>query len=277
MPIGTIDPFQPTDIGAALTQTALMASGPSFELQFYRTQDAILARLNQEIDKIHGSVNTKSLTALLDVRISRLQDDLSQINDYKTRTDAKAGRISQTLDAVSELITLADPSTVTEFDAKLAQTISLIQTTIAPTYERFGVPDRVRAAKSDALAQLQSLVHNNFATQTDIDNVTAILTSIQSEYTVSRDIVASNSDIAFTQQQSLTNTINELARQATNIKTEAISEATAKVKEKQKLYGQILTAISLSFEGSRKLAEFVAENVALPQDVPPGSVVNLFS
>jgi len=267
----------PFDFGAAMVKTSLLAAGPAFELQFFLTQDAILAKLGDEIDNIHNAVNTKGATALIDLKISGLQNDLAGINEYKTRTDAKADRVEATLVHLTSLIANATPGTVAAFDTELAETITLMQKTYAPTYERYGVQDRLRGAKNDALAQLGALAHNNFATQADIDNTTAILTAIQTDYLASQTIIDSNVEIAFTLQKSGTDTIQELSRQVSNIKTEALGEATDKVKAKQEYYSQILTAISLSFESSQAIAKFVAEAVVLPKKVEPGSVLNLLS
>lgn len=278
MLIGTFSSNKPSfDFGAAFAQTALVAARPAFELQFFNTQDSILRQLNDDIDNINNSVNTRGATALLNVQLSRLNNDLSIINEYKARTDAKASRVSDTLDNLAELITLAAPGTVAEFDTLLAQTIDLIQKTKAPTYERYGVQDGLRAAKNDALAQLEALAHNNFATQTDIDDTVAILTAIQSDYTASETIIESNTKIAFTLHESANRTISELNRQVSNITTDALSEATGKIKEKQEFYGQLLSAISLSFEASQAFTAFIAESVAFPQKIEPGSVLNLFS
>lgn len=268
---------KPFDFGAAMVRTSLLAAGPAFELQFFLTQDAILTKLGEEIDNIHNAVNTKGATALLDLQISRLQTDLNDINAYKSRTDAKASRVEDTLSYLIDLSTLADPSSIAEFDTLLASTIHLMQKTYAPTYERYGVQDRLRGAKTDAIAQLQALVHNDFATQTDIDDTKAILTAIKTDYLASQSIINSNVKIAFTLQSSGRTTLSELTRQVSNIKTEALGAATSKIKAKQQYYSQILTAISLSFEASQSIARFVAESVNLPQEPEPGSILSLFS
>lgn len=278
MLIGNFSPYRPPyDFGAAFARTALIAARPTFELQFFRTQDAILDQLDKDIENINKAVNTRGATALLRVQIKRLQNDSVTIGDYKTRTDAKAARVTLTLANFAELITLADPSTIAEFDAKLVETISLMETTKTPFYERYGVQDRLRAAKIDGLVQLQALVHNNFATQGDIDAVTATLTDIQSDYTASQTILNSNVEIAYSLQKNARTTITELSRQAANIRTDALSDATGRVKERQAYYAQVLTMISLSFEASQAFATFIAEAVAIPQKIEPGSVLNLFT
>ena len=155
MLIGTFNSNQSFfNFGAAFAQTALVASRPAFELQFFKTQDSILQQLSDDIDNINNSVNTTGATALLNVQISRLNNDLGIINGFKTRADAKASRVTDTLANLAELITLAAPGTVAEFDTLLAQSIKLIQKTKAPIYERYGVQDGLRSAKNDALTQL---------------------------------------------------------------------------------------------------------------------------
>ena len=113
MTIGFFNPFDTSfTLSASLAQTALLAARPAFELQFFRAQEAILDNLSDDIDNIQNAVNTKGATALLNVKVKQLQSELNVINDYKTTTDAKASRISDTLAALAELTTLADPSTV---------------------------------------------------------------------------------------------------------------------------------------------------------------------
>jgi hypothetical protein len=278
MAIGFLDTFDTSfNLSASIAQAAIAAARPAFELQFFRTQDAILDRLNKDIENVQDSISTKGATALLDVQIKRLQNNLELINDYKTRTDRKASRVSDTLSNLTDLISLAAPGTVAEFDAKLTETISLMQTTKTPIFEQFGVQDRLRKAKTDGLAQVEALVHNNFATQTDIDNTTAILTAIQSDYTASQTIIDSNTKIAFTLQQSKTTTISELSRQVSNIKTAAIGDATAKVKEKQEQFSQLLTALSLAFEASQEFTNFVVQSLEAGQNIENGSVFDIIS
>jgi hypothetical protein len=278
MAIGFLDPFDTSfNLSASIAQAAIAAARPAFELQFFRTQDAILDRLNKDIENVQDSISTKGATALLDVQIKRLQNNLELINDYKTRTDRKASRVSDTLSNLTDLISLAAPGTVAEFDAKLTETISLMQTTKTPIFEQFGVQDRLRKAKTDGLAQVEALVHNNFATQTDIDNTTAILTAIQSDYTASQTIIDSNTKIAFTLQQSKTTTISELSRQVSNIKTAAIGDATDKVKAKQEQFSQLLTALSLAFEASQEFTNFVVQSLEAGQNIENGSVFDIIS
>lgn len=278
MSIGIYNPYRPVfDFGAAFAQTAAAAARPAFELQFFLTQSSLLDQLDKEVENINSAINTSGATALLDIQISKLNTDLASINDFKARTDAKSSRVSDTLTSLAELSTLAAPGTVAEFDTKLTETISLLRTTNAPVYERYGVQDRLRLAKTDALAQLEALVHNNFATQTDIDDTTAIIAAIQTDYLASQSIVESNVEIGFNLQQSAQTTIGELGRQVSGIKADALGAATGAVKEKQAFYAQLLSTISLSFEASQAFTTFIAENISQSQEPEPGSVLNLFS
>lgn len=270
--------FEPQfDFGSAMVSASQAAAGPAFELQFFLTQDAILSQLNDEINGINGSINTSSATALIDIQLSRLQSDLVGVNDFKARTATKTTRVTNTLERLADLTTLAAPGTVAEFDETLAEAINIIQKTKSPTYERYGVQDGLRKAKANALAQLESLAHNNFATQTDIDDTTAILAEIQADYLASQSIITSNTNIAFNLQTGADRTIQELNRQVSVIKTDAISGATGKVKEKQEYYGQLLTTMSLAFEASQEFTKFIADSLAVSQEIEPGSVLNLFS
>jgi multidrug resistance efflux pump len=265
------------DFGAAFVRTALAGARPTFELQFFNAQNAQLDALDREIAEIRANVDTSGATALLTASVADLERNLEQIGDFKTRTDARIAKLTLTIEQLNELGTLADPSTVAEFDAKLAETILTVERTEARAYEFFGVNDKVRAHKQDALARLQAISHNGFATQTDIDNVLAELDTIRGNYLTSQQIASTNASLAYTVHASNSSRLTEIKGRIAAINIEANAEAVEKIQERRDHYSEVLSILSLAFEGAQEITRFVAENTVLPRRIEPGSVLNLFS
>lgn len=279
MAFGSIDSgFQPRlfDFGAALVKTAQLAARPNFELRFHNTQNAQLDALQRDIDAIYANTNSDGATALLRSKVVKLESTLEQIGDFKTRTDARIAKSTLVIEQMNALDALADPSTVADFDAKLAEAIDTIEKIEARTYEYFGVNDKVRKHKFDALSRLQALSHNNFATQQDIDDVTAELATIRGNFLTSNQIANTNASLAYTKYASTNSRLSAINGQIASINNDANADAIGKVQERKEYYSQVLSALSLAFDASQELTNFV-NSAVLPKKTDPGSVLNLFS
>ena len=264
------------DFGAALVKTAQLSARPTFELRFYNTQNAQLDALERDIEQIYAKTNTDGATALLRTKVSKLQTTLEQIGEFKTRTDARIAKSTLVIDQVNALDSLADSSTVAEFDAKLAEAIDTIQKIEARPYEYFGVNDKVRKHKFDALSRLQALSHNNFATQQDIDDVKAELAVIRGNFLTSNQIANTNASLAYKKYAGTNTRLSNIKGQISSISIDANADAIGKVQERKEYYAQVLSVLSLAFEASQNLTDFV-NSAVLPQKTDPGSVLNLFS
>ena len=128
------------DFGAALVRTAQLGARPTFELQFYNTQSAQLDALDREIAQINAESDTSGATALLRTKVTDLERTLGLIDDYKTRTDARIAKISLTLELLADLDTLADSSTVADFDAKTLR--------LTAQYQALSLADADRRARA---------------------------------------------------------------------------------------------------------------------------------
>ena len=264
------------DFGAALVKTAQLSARPTFELRFYNTQNAQLDALERDIEQIYAKTNTDGATALLRTKVSKLQTTLEQIGEFKTRTDTRIAKSTLVIDQVNALDSLADSSTVAEFDAKLAEAIDTIQKIEARPYEYFGVNDKVRKHKFDALSRLQALSHNNFATQQDIDDVKAELAVIRGNFLTSNQIANTNASLAYKKYAGTNTRLSNIKGQISSISIDANADAIGKVQERKEYYAQVLSVLSLAFEASQNLTDFV-NSAVLPQKTDPGSVLNLFS
>lgn len=261
----------------SFVQAQQLAAGPQFELAFFNTQNALLDKLNEEVTEIQKGVNTNGATALLKVKISQIEETGSRIAAYKDTTDVKGKKIEAALEYITELEGLAGSATATEFDQKFALLRDTLQKTPSPTYEQFGTHDRLKTTKFAALASIDAHNHNNFATQQDIDDTLAVLTSIKDDLNVSKAIVDINGDIAFDLNRA--NAAKRLAIRSDIFEIEASAQAaaTASIEQQQELYSKILTVISLAFDASQEFTNFIAQETNFEKKTPAGSILNLFS
>jgi len=264
------------DFGAAFVRTAQQAARPAFELNFYNTQNAQLDALDRDIQKINRESDTSGATALLKTKVKSLERALAQIGEFKDRTDARIAKSTLIIEQLNDLGNLANPASVAEFDAKLAELIDTVDKTEARSYEYFGVNDKVRKHKADALTWLQAVAHNGFATQQDIDDVQADIAIIRGNFLQSNQIANTNASMAYTTFTSTSRQLNEIKGQISSISIAANAEVLGEIEERKKYYSQILTVLSLAFEASQNLTNFVGESLQ-PQKIDKGSVLNLFS
>ena len=269
--------FDTVSIAERLVQTNQLAARPAFELAFFRTQNAVLDRMNEEIAALQKQQVFTRGTALLDVQVAKLERDLVDMQDYHQRTKSNDINAETVLDQITDLKALATSATVTEFDALKTELTATLNKLETPFFERFGAPDGLRQRKADALSQLESMAHNNFATQGDIDSVNATLDSISLDFINSRLVTDINRDMAFDLVTDTQSRISDIKQKISEISLQAQGETTEKIEAKRELFGTILTTVSLAFEASQNVTNFVAQNAVLPQKIPPGSILNLFS
>lgn len=261
----------------SFVQTSQLSAGPNFELQFFNTQNAVLDQLNEDVTAIQKGINTNGATALLNVKISQLQENGDRISDYKTTVDKKSQKIDAAIEFITELEGLAGSATTAEFDSKMASLYATLEKAPSPTYEQFGTGDRFRKTKYESMATLDAFNHNNFATQQDIDDTLAALSTMKQKLNVSKSLVDINSGLAFGLQTSNQGRILEIRTGIFDIENAAQSTATAEIEQKQEFYSQVLTVISLAFDASQEFTNYISQSINFEQKTPAGSILNLFS
>ncbi len=274
---GLKNSFATISMAEQMVRISRLAAGPAFELQFSIAQNTVLDRLDKEILQLQEEKASTGATALLEVNITGLKRDVGEIGAYADR--AKSNRITtqDTIANLSNLVALADPSTVAEFDALLASTIADIEKLQTPLFERFGAPDGLRKVKADALAQLNALAHNNFATNGDITSVQATLNALSADFAGALVITTINANAGFELSQNTNARITDLDAEIISIKLGAQAEKIDDIEKKKAQFAQILTSLSLSFEASKALTDYIIQATIFKPEVEPGSILNLFT
>lgn len=260
----------------SFVRISTQAAGPRFELQFNSAQNAAVDRLNQKIVEINESEFGRSKTAVLRIKASRLTREREEIAEYRSTVQSNWFSINDAQAQLTELRALADPSSVAEFEAKLSQLQDTYSSFRTAKRFRFAAPDGLSNVKTTAQSQLESISHNNFASQSDIDSAQATIDSLSAELTTAFSIVDNN----FSQAKALFSSV-DVGLDRVNLKIEELEvvERERKVEEIKQLeeeISRVLTNISLSFEIAKDFANFV-NTAILPQEIEPGSVLNLFA
>lgn len=249
---------------------------PNFEVRFFEAQNKAVERFNKEIEKFQTTDFGKSKTALLRIKAKRLESSLQVAKDFKQFATTNRLTVKDTLDRLGELRALADPSTAVDFDAKRAEVLDLIEKLKTANLTGLGAPDGLIALKPSSTADLEGILHNDFATADDIARVQAAIDDITTRYSDKLDILELNQDIATTLVTSKDRVLAEVRFKIDDIE---IAERKAQIDRIQALQDDLartFTAISLSFEGSQTLTDFVSQSAVLDREPEPGSVLNLF-
>ncbi len=269
--------FNTISIAQEFARVMQAGAGPAFELQFFRTQDAVLGRLDKEIAQLQVAKNTSSATAVLDLSLSSINRDIGELTEYRDRTKSNRQTGDSILEQTVALVGLADSSTVAEFDAAKAALIDDIEKLQTPLFERFGAADGLRKIKTAALDTLNNLTHNNFATAGDVIAVQGTLNDFYAELDTALSITRINEGSSIKLVSSAIDKTVDIETKINDIQITANAEQVAKVKQTRERFAAILTAISLSFEISKELVNFVNQGAIFDREPPPGSVLNLFT
>jgi len=265
------------NLGARFAKIGALAARPAFELQFAQMQDSLLGRLDKEIAAIQGEDGNTSATALLDTQLSSLKRAQPDLESFRDRTKQNRLHIDEIISDITTLLTLSTPGTVSEFDTQLAALQKSIDGLNTPVYERFGADDGLRKTKADATSQIAAINHNNFATQGDIDTVNATLSSLFTDFSASKSIVDLNEDSSVKLADANSARILDIETQVEATQIERQQARIDKVDAKREQFTNLLTIISVAFEGSTQIGTFLRENTLEPRKPPPGSVLTLFA
>lgn len=257
-----------------IARVSQVAATPAFEVRFNAAQNAAIDKLNDEIEELQNSNFGQSKTVLLRAKSVRTEKALELSNLFDAYASSNRITITDLLDQLAELRALADPSTQADFDTKKAQVLDTLDKVQGANVSGLGAPDGLAALKASALTTIQGLsaadAASAAAAQTDIDNLTI-------DFTAKLEITELNRDAAKILVTSQTRVLAELNAEITDIETTQRNKEIEEIEKLQEELGRIFGNLSLAFEASTGITDYIAESTILPQELDPGSVVNLFA
>ena len=259
----------------AMVQLAQNATRTNFEVQFNATQNAMLERFNERVAEFQDSDFGEAKTVRLRLKAASLERDLELARASKSVVSSNRLTAKDLVTQLGELQSLADPGTVSEFEAKRTEVLETLDKLRSATGFILGAPDGLADTKSNGLAAIEAIVTNSFATQTDIDTAQDSIDTVIDELNASLTILEINQDIATNTISSKDRVLGQVDREISDIQSAERSKSIDEIRALEQETANVLTNISLSFEGSRFLTQYVADSLS-PQTIEPGSVLNLF-
>ena len=269
--------IQGFNFGQSFAQLAQASARPSFELQFNAAQNAVLDRLDQRIEELQAKDLFLGRTAALRVKASQLEARVPELEQYRQRVTDNRTTTLDVLNALGDARNLADPGSVAEFDAKLAEAVELVSRLQTAPFALIGIDDGLLQTKPQVESDLAAITTNNFATAADIQAVQDAIDAISETLGTTLSVLEINDDNAFDALTALQRQQDEVQRQIDNIETDERQQRLDEVNELREQASRTLTIISLGFEGSQNLGNFLTENLRIGQPPEPGSVLNLFT
>lgn len=258
----------------ALARLALVAARPSFEVRFNAAQNKALERLDKQIEKFQTSDFGRGKTALFRIKYARLERGLELAQDFKEFASTNRQTVKDVLTGLTDLRALADPATAAEYDTKRTEVLAAIEKLLTANITGLGAPDGLRALKEQAETDLAatdvSTAGGATAAQTTIDDLTL-------DFTAKLDILELNQDSANSLVTSNARVLEELKAKIDDIEIAERRQEIDRIKAIQEELSRVFTSLSVNFEGSQFLGDYVAKSGVLEQRVDPGSVVNLFA
>jgi hypothetical protein len=261
----------------ALVRLAQAAARPNFELQFNIAQNTALARLDKEIEAFQDDDFGRGKTALLRVKAARLDRELAEAKAYKEVVTSNRLTAKDALDQLAELRALADPASVTAFEAKRSELLETLDKLRTATASRLGAPDGLGRAKADGLAAIETIVTNDFATAADIEAAQDAIDVVAADFTQSLSILEINQDLTTNLVKSMDRSLDEARLKIDDIEIAERKQQIDQIQALQERTATILTSVSLAFEGAQVLSDFITQSTVLPREIEPGSVLNLFA
>jgi len=272
------DATNPTySVSQIFSSLAQQSARPNFEIRFFQAQNTALERFNKEIEKFHTTDFGKSKTALLRIKAKQLLNALNLGRAFKQYAVSNRQTVKDTLDQLSELRALADPTTVAEFDAKRTEVLATIEKLMTANVTGLGAPDGLVDLKPASTADLKGIVHNDFATAGDITNAQAVIDDLTTQFSAKLDILEINQDIATSIVNNKDRVLTEVNSKIDEIEVAEQKQQIDRIKKLQDDLARTFSGISLAFEGSQFLTDFVNQGAVQDPTIDPGSVLNLFA
>lgn len=273
-----VDATSPTySVSQIFSSLAQQSARPNFEIRFFQAQNTAVERFNKEIAAFKTTDFGKSKTALLRIKAKQLSAALDLGVSFKKYAVSNRQTVKDTLDQLSELRALADPATVAEFDAKRTEVLATIEKLMTANVTGLGAPDGLVDLKPQATADIEGIVHNNFATAADITAAQDAIDSLTTQFSDKLDILEINQDIATSIVDNKNRVISEVNSKIDDIEIAEQKQQIDRIKKLQDDLARTFSGISLAFEGSQFLTDFVNQGAVQDQTIDPGSVLNLFA
>ena len=280
------------NLGAALISIGQATARPNFELSFLQLQNSVIRRVNDRIGEVNEATNNTRAVDELQKDRNELVEDIPKLRTFLFGNEANNGRLQELSPVVTSAIAkFSEVDDDTNLTAAEASDINTLKDQIVERLEGLFVIKHPGIEDSDIIEKLKDLV-------AELNGFTAVAGTVDASGSgsPSNDNRALLDKLAEAQIRvdvgvevtrntaSVTNgLILNFQKKSLEIESEilGISEGDAQRRSQEVAdlradAANLLQAISISFEASTSLTDFIARSLS-PQQVPPGSVLNLFT
>lgn len=270
-----------TPFAYTLANTSLASQRAQFELRFNLLQNQLIRRHNEAVEKL---TTTPSSTQFkiddLEKRAQRLTDALPVVEEYRQGNLNNKGALQAIFDEITTLFATfngdanVDASEVTAFEKQrdiVANKIENLYVFVHPDIYDGKVIQRLKEDVDSLRGQTLSV-----GTLTSNSSVTDFLTTLQSEVNTGIDVTQNTVSTALDLEQKINADFSTVDSQLIDLTVTEKKRRETEIANAEADLGNLLRALSLSFEASGGLADSIAGNLKPPK-APPGSAVNIIS
>ena len=270
-----------TPFAYTLASTSLRNQKAGFELQFNLLQNSLIRRFNEKVEKVSETpITVRNKIEDLSARQQKLLDSLPAIQEFRQGSLNTAGTLEIIFDDITALFeTFNQDATVdaAEIEAFEKQR-DLVADKINNLYD-FSHPDIFDGNTVDNLKDDIETLRSLTLTAgplTDNSDVTDTLSALQNEVSVGITVIRLNASTALDLEQQVQARFTTAEAELYELTTLEQERRDEEISEAETKLGNLLRAISLSFETNSGLSEALASRLR-PMVPPPGSAVNIIS
>ncbi|MEO9962506.1 MAG: hypothetical protein ABJ388_10295 [Alphaproteobacteria bacterium] len=271
-----VDPFSYT-----LASTTLNAQKVQFELQFNLLQNSLINRHNEKIEKISTTPQSvENKIEDLSKRQRKLVDAVPALADFRQGNLNNKGALEKVFDEISTLFQTfnqdanVDADEVAAFEAQRDVVAQKIENLYVFTHNDINDGKVIQRLKQDVEA-IRSLTLS-VGTLTSNSAVSDSLTALQSEVGVAITVTQNTASTALDLQQSIESKFATIDADLIELTSDEKVRREQEINDAETVLGNLLRAISLSFEINSGLSQALANRLK-PFTPPPGSAVNIIS
>lgn len=280
-------------LSRALATIGQVSTRPDFELRFSQLQNTVIRRVNKEIEKINAGSpkNTRALERLQKEH-DKLVKELPALRTFLFGNEANRNRLTDLSPIVTEATdAFSADDNDTNLTAAEADTINALKGDIVNRLEGLYVIKHPGVTDAKVIERLHGLV-------ADLEGLTAVAGTVdaagsgspsngnralldalavaQNRVDVGVEITDNTAGLTNGLILKFQKKILELEKKFTVMSEAEAKRQAAEIDDLKAQNANLLRAISITFEASSSLGDFLSQNLGTKRP-PPGSVLNLFA
>lgn len=280
--VGIPDIFTGRSLAYGLSALSNVSARPNFELQYNILQNSIVERINKEIEAVQAS-STETIDAVLISTKNKLTLFSDNVHTFVFQNNRNAWTISDLKTKVNGLSTALNNGDTAGANVLLAEIDRNVGNMTVPNGTPIGIflQDGIAAIRRDGLINVDSgsgpvkitsfsQFANNGEAVTAYNNATAKLDKVAYA-------VLANAEGAEKLRSLADKNLAAVSLEIESAKLASQAEQAAALKKVRDKYSQFLNALSLAFEGNQAMADQLGKNLFNPNQISPGSVMNMFA